>query len=298
VGNHAACINVDSFHYVPNAASTLNDRIPCSPNTTASSLQKQHSTIIIENGRAIVSAAQGATRADQCTCQPGAFALAVFESVHLHSLPLLLAHQGINMSDPVQVERNFRCRPCPSGAICDGNLIPPRARAGYGVLSGELSYLSTELERGHATFYECAGQQRCPGGDCDCLEGYVAFGDQSGYGPAGIDYHPEVCGYGYQDGSALCSLCNTTIGWVSSLEECVHCDWNEWFYCNAQRPNVGVPAVAPKDQRSSLSRWQSSSLSLLCLLGFPSCRSCRKRARASVPDRRSNSGPQLAVVLC
>jgi hypothetical protein len=262
---------VDSFHYIPNAASTVRDMIPCSPNGTASALRKQYSTLMVENGRAIISAAQGATGAEQCTCQPGAFALASLTLASHHSISAIenAVQQQLSVSNTAQLYAMWGCRACPAGAHCDGNLLPPRARAGYGVLTDSYPVLAAQLDKGHDTFYECAGQQRCPGAQCDCLEGSLLFGTPSGYGPGGIAYNVTRCAEGYLDNSPLCSLCNTTGGWISSLEECVHCDWDDWAYF----------AISV----------------LVVLTWFPIMALLSETCESLVAHQRSNAGPSHAV---
>jgi hypothetical protein len=133
----------------------------------------------------------------------------------------------------------YRCRACPTGALCDGNTLPPRARIGHGVIATRglplplspadtvtaFATIESPLDSGGQTFHACAGaSSRCPGPQCDCLEGTLELG------ASGFLYNPMNCADGYLHGSPLCALCESQRDFVNSLQQCISCDWSEWVY--------------------------------------------------------------------
>lgn len=221
------CVNVDSFHYIPHAGSTEADKLPCS-NETDNALRTQHSALIIEEGRVTVVPAQGAVSAMQCTCQPGAYTMLSFT---LSSDAVL---RWIDGGSNQMLNGSARCRRCPEGAICDGHALPPRSRAGFGVLTTKTGAgepvldanleLMKHLSDGHDAFYACMGEERCPGEDCDCLGGMLTVSNST------LVSVPMRCGTGYLAGSALCGLCDSELRYVNTLEECKECEWDPPWY--------------------------------------------------------------------
>jgi hypothetical protein len=234
------CLPADAFHYIPNTGSTRADAVPCSVNDTDPTLRTQHSSILLLEGRVSVIPMERATSQMQCTCQPGAYSLISFEILdRIRNANSEASSVTINSAmylAPDLFASPLDCRKCPEGAICEGNVLPPRARAGFGVLNahGPEGHFSTAIGRqlaaGLDAFYPCLGEQRCAGSDlsnCDCLEGTLVTATRNS---TLIFYQASRCNDGYLSGSPLCSLCDSNDGYVISLEECKSCDWPRVLY--------------------------------------------------------------------
>jgi hypothetical protein len=234
------CLAADSFHYIPNPGSTREDAVPCSVNVTDPILRKQSSRLLLEEGQIRVIPTEGATSHAQCTCRSGAYSLISFEILDRYGGAAKDA-ASFNPYDPNGTIADLfasplDCRRCPNGAICEGNILPPRARVGFGVLQakGRAGNFSTaiglQLAAGYNTFYPCLGEQRCSGSDlsdCDCLEGTLVTATHN---RTVIFYQVSRCNEGYLSGSSLCSLCDSDDRYVSTLEECKSCDWPGVLY--------------------------------------------------------------------
>jgi hypothetical protein len=133
-----------------------------------------------------------------------------------------------------------------SGALCYGNALPPRARTGFGVLvrphEDVIASMKTDLTAGLDTFYPCLGELRCPGEQCDCLEGLLEINTilDAMNGISNVAevqpseqpyvYLPMRCNVGYVANSPLCALCDHGLRFVNTLGECTECQWDEWVY--------------------------------------------------------------------
>ena len=87
------------------------------------------------------------------------------------------------------------CLECPTGAICLGNVLPPIAQPGYGIVTSATT----------SAFYECMARERCPGPGCDCEGGKHHMYERGSR--RGVITVPMQCTKGYKDGSPLCSEC-------------------------------------------------------------------------------------------
>ena len=96
------------------------------------------------------------------------------------------------------------------GARCIGANFPPIAAPGNGKLSAD-----------SRSFYSCSGSERCPGNVCDCIGGVIESVNST------IAFR---CGLGYLDGSPLCSLCDTQLGYAKTLGECKSCEMPSVMY--------------------------------------------------------------------
>jgi hypothetical protein len=183
--------------------------------------------------------AEGAIYPFQCTCRSGAYSPLSFRNLDLHAAH----HTGsvgrvnlnlMNITIALLMTAPLDCRRCPTGAVCGGNLLPPRAQPGYGVLTGSDGNFAAGLQRqimaGYDTFYPCAGEQRCSGGDlanCDCLGGRIVA--RTANGSTAFYYDAMRCNQGYLAHSPLCSLCEGPT-YVNTLQECKSCDWPGVLY--------------------------------------------------------------------
>ena len=208
--------------------------VPCPNRTLVSEVQFDRSLGVN------VATQTGAISKLQCSCAPGTYHSAVagkaqarvvspepdsselvsdqVNTTNVSSLEFYHITNSLNSTElmPTVFSGDYSCLACPEGAECLGNLLPPVARPGYGVVPS----VST------AAFYECRNAAECPGPDCDCLGGAHHI-DSVGISVT----RPMTCGEGYVDGSNLCSECDRDAGYASSLGACKVCQ-SLWLATN------------------------------------------------------------------
>ena len=199
---------------MPFPASTLADVSNCPPNTAVSVI------FVSSAGTSpAVQTALGAENASQCLCSPGFYDARLLDSTitaELNSRYFIAQNDGQLRAPNIDPAVPAPCLPCPDGANCLGNVLPPVARTGYGILSAETA-------RDATVFFECLGNSRCPGSNCDCVAGeHTAWRANTTEGARVfyVETDPMVCGEGYVTGSPLCATCDWDLGYASAMSKC------------------------------------------------------------------------------
>ena len=179
--DHTICEPAASAYYIPYRGTTEGGDAAAGKPITDCPAGTQVQEVLWDNGEVVVQLRKGGSNASDCTCKTGKYVSAVDEA----------------------------CLVCPDHAACDGNVFPPLALPGYGLLS------KTSMN-----YYPCRGQGRCPGSQCDCIGGQHELGSTS---PVAFVSNRARCAEGYVEDSALCSLCDTENDYALQLGECTQC---------------------------------------------------------------------------